>query len=74
MSTLLIGFDSAWTATNSGAIAGLVHRDDGTFLELGTPQTVDYPKAETLILQWQAKFNPVVTVIMLDQPTVVNNA
>ena len=74
MNTLLVGFDSAWTATNSGAIAGLVHRDDGTFLELGTPQTVDYPQAESRILKWQADFAPTATVIMLDQPTIVNNA
>lgn len=74
MNTLLVGFDSAWTATNSGAIAGLVHRDDGTFLELGTPQNVDYPQAEAQILRWQADFGPTATVIMLDQPTIVNNA
>jgi predicted RNase H-like nuclease len=74
VNTLLVGFDSAWTATNSGAIAGLVHRDDGTFLELGTPQTVDYPQAEARILKWQADFGPTATVIMLDQPTIVKNA
>lgn len=73
MNTLLVGFDSAWTATNSGAIAGLVHRDNGTFLELGTPQTVDYPQAEARILKWQADFAPTATVIMLDQPTIVYN-
>jgi predicted RNase H-like nuclease len=74
MITLLVGFDSAWTATNSGAIVGLVHRDDRTFLELGAPQSVDYPEAEALILKWQADVIPAVTVIMLDQPTIVNNA
>jgi predicted RNase H-like nuclease len=74
MSTLLVGFDSAWTATNSGAIAGLVHRDNGTFLELGSPQSVDYPQAEAIILKWQTEIIPAVTVIMLDQPTIVNNA
>lgn len=74
MNTLLIGFDSAWTATNSGAIAGLVHCDDRTFLELDTPQTVDYPQARARILKWQAAFTPTTTVIMLDQPIIVNNA
>lgn len=74
MNTLLVGFDSAWTATNSGALSGLVHRDDGTFLEIGTPQIVDYPQAESRILRWQADFAPTTTVIMLDQPTIVNNA
>jgi predicted RNase H-like nuclease len=74
MTTLLVGFDSAWTVANSGAIAGLVHRDDGTFLELGAPQTMNYAQAEALILKWQADIFPAVTVIMLDQPTIVNNA
>jgi predicted RNase H-like nuclease len=73
MSTLLVGLDSAWTSTNSGAIAGLVHRDDGTFVEVGAPQTVNYPQAEALILKWQAEIIPAVTVVMLDQPTIVNN-
>jgi predicted RNase H-like nuclease len=73
MSNLLVGFDSAWTATKSGAIAGLIHRDDGTFVEIGLAQTVDYPQAEALILKWQADFLPVATVIMLDQPTIVPN-
>lgn len=73
MSTLLVGFDSAWTATKSGAIAGLAHLDDGTFHELGLPQSVDFPQAEEIILKWQAEIIPTVTVIMLDQPTIVNN-
>src|SRR5262245_23114609 len=74
LTTLLVGFDSAWSVTNSGAIAGLVHRDDGTFLELGSPQSVSYAQAEALILKWQADIAPTITVIMLDQPTIVNNA
>lgn len=74
MSTLLVGFDSAWTPTNSGASVGLIHRSNGTFIELGTPQPVGYPQAESQILKWQADFAPTATVIMLDQPTIVNNA
>lgn len=73
MTTLLVGFDSAWTPGNSGAMAGLVHRDDGSFLELDVPQIVDYPEAEALIVKWQAEIVPAVTVVMLDQPTIVNN-
>ena len=33
MTTLLVGFDSAWTPTNSGALVGVLHLDDGTFHE-----------------------------------------
>ncbi len=71
--TLLVGFDSAWTLTNSGAIAGLLHLDDGSFVELGQPQTVDYREAQEIILKWQSETSPTTTVIMLDQPTIVNN-
>jgi predicted RNase H-like nuclease len=31
MTTLLIGFDSAWTAKNSGALVGVMRRDDGDY-------------------------------------------
>lgn len=68
-----MGFDSAWTVNKSGAIVGLIYREDGTFLEIGLPQTVNYPEAALLILKWQAEFSPTKTVIMLDQPTIVNN-
>lgn len=53
--TLLIGFDSAWTADNSGALAGVLRSDNGKFHELGLPQIMDYPKAEAVILRWQAE-------------------
>ena len=33
MRTLLIGFDSAWTPNNSGALIGVLRMDDGTFRE-----------------------------------------
>jgi hypothetical protein len=46
VTTLLAGFDSAWTATNSGALVGTVCLSDGTFHGLGTPQIVDYREAE----------------------------
>ena len=44
MTTLLVGFDSAWTPNNSGALIGVLRLDDGTFRELGPPLIVDYPK------------------------------
>jgi len=52
MTTLLFGFDSAWTPTNSGALVGVLHRDDGTFHEFGPPRIADYGEAEAVILQW----------------------
>ena len=74
MTMLLIGFDSAWTPNNSGALVGVLQLDDGTFHELGPPRIVDYPQAEGVILKWQAKHAPTATIILLDQPTIVKNA
>lgn len=74
MTTLLVGFDSAWTATNSGALVGVLHFDDGTFHDLGAPQIVDYREAEGVILKWQAEQVPTATIVLLDQPTIVKNA
>jgi predicted RNase H-like nuclease len=73
MTTLLVGFDSAWTPTNSGAFVGVLH-DDGKFRELGPPQIVNYSEAEGVILKWQAKQVPTATIVLLDQPTIVKNA
>jgi len=73
MDTLLVGFDSAWTPTNSGALIGVLRADDGTFNELGPPQVVNYRQAELKILDWQSQINPGATMVLLDQPTIVNN-
>jgi hypothetical protein len=40
MTTLLVGFDSAWTRNHRGALVGVLQLDDGTFHE---PQIVDFP-------------------------------
>ena len=74
MATLLVGFDSAWTRTNSGALVGVLLLDDGTFHELGPPQMVDYPQAQAVILKWQTERAPISTLILLDQPTIVENS
>lgn len=74
MTTLLVGFDSAWTTTKSGALVGMLQLDDGTFKELGLPRTVDYSDAEDVILQWQDEQSPTSTIVLLDQPTIVKNA
>ena len=74
MTTLLVGFDSAWTPTNCGALVGALRTHDGMFQDLGAPQVVDYRQAERVILDWQAEHEPKTTIVMLDQPTIVNNA
>lgn len=74
MTTLLVGFDSAWTPTKFGALVGVLHRDDGTFRELGPPRIANYRQAEAVILQWQAEQKPTATIVLLDQPTIVKNA
>ncbi len=74
MTTLLVGFDSPWTPTNSGALVGVLHFDGGTFRYLGAPQIVNYPQAEDVILKWQAEQVPTATIVLLDQPTIVKNA
>jgi predicted RNase H-like nuclease len=74
MTTLLVGFDSAWTPTNSGALVGVLHLDDGTFRGLGAPRIVDYRKAENAILEWQDEQVLTATIVLLDQPTIVKNA
>jgi predicted RNase H-like nuclease len=73
MTTLLIGFDSAWTPNHSGALAGVLQLDDGTFHELGPPRIVNFPEAQEIILQWQAELGPTATIVLLDQPTIVKN-
>ena len=74
MATLLVGFDSAWTRTNSGALVGALLLDDGIFHDLGPPRIVDYPQAQAAILKWQAERVPMSTIILLDQPTIVENS
>jgi predicted RNase H-like nuclease len=74
MTTLLVGFDSAWTPTNSGAIVPVLQLDDGTFRELSLPESANFHEAEAAILKWEAEQNPTATIILLDQPTIVKNA
>ena len=73
MSDLLIGFDSAWTPGNQGAIAAALLTDGGILLELGTPLTANFHQAGNLIESWRTKYKPAMTLIMIDQPTIVMN-
>lgn len=74
MSSLLVGFDSAWTPGNRGAITAALRHDDGTFVEVGDPEPVDFREATGVIRRWQEDHVPASTLILLDQPTVVANA
>lgn len=73
MSILLVGFDSAWTPTNAGALVGVLRLNEGIFQELGPPQIVDYPQAKRVILNWQRVKAPTATIVLLDQPAIVEN-
>ena len=73
MTTLLVGFDSAWTRMNVGAIVGAVLHDDGNITELGLPRLVQYENAAEIICQWQATHHASSTLVLLDQPTIVVN-
>jgi predicted RNase H-like nuclease len=70
---LFIGFDSAWSENNSGAIVGVLRKDDGSYLHLGDPQKANFDKATTIIEEWKEKYKPVTTLIFIDQPIIVKN-
>jgi len=74
VSMLLVGFDSAWTARNTGGLVGVVRAADGRILELGDPRSVRYAEAARIIRGWQVEHRPASTIILLDQPTIVPNA
>lgn len=72
--TLLIGFDSAWTCHRRGAIVGIVREPDGALLELGVPRPANFDEAAAVVADWRSSEPAAMTVIMLDQPTIVKNA
>lgn len=71
--TLVIGFDSAWSGNNSGAIVGALRKDDGSYTHLGDPQIVDFKNATEQINKWQEESRSKTTLILIDQPTIVPN-
>ena len=73
MTTLLVGFDSAWTPGKRGAITAALRRRDGTFQEVAAPKEADFPHAQAHIVDWQAQHSPQSTLILIDQPTIVVN-
>ena len=74
MTTLIVGFDSAWTPHNEGAIVGVIKGNDGRYSALGPPVTANFARAEELISAWQKTQLTDLTLVMLDQPTIVRNA
>jgi len=73
MGTLLVGFDSAWTRTNAGAIVGALIDDTGGIHELGLPRLVRYAEARDVVAAWQLAHLPSLTLVLIDQPTIVEN-
>ncbi|MFN2315799.1 MAG: DUF429 domain-containing protein [Gemmatimonadales bacterium] len=73
MTTLLVGFDSAWTAKNAGAVVGVLRGAGGELTELGLPVTADFSEAAIRIGDWKEEYKPARTLVMLDQPTIVPN-
>jgi predicted RNase H-like nuclease len=71
---LLVGFDAAWTARGTGAIVAVLRTRSGEVEELGPPRLVSYADAIHQLERWQAEHRPASTLVMLDQPTIVNNA
>ena len=74
MTILIVGFDSAWTAHNEGAIVGVIRGNDGRYSALGPPVAANFAKAEELIASWQNSHPTDLALIMLDQPTIVRNS
>lgn len=71
--TLVVGFDSAWSGNNSGAIVGVLRQDDGFYSPLGTPLKVNFDEATKQIKKWQDDPCITSTLILIDQPTIVPN-
>ncbi len=73
-SILIVGFDSAWTRKNSGAIVGVIRQANGFYKTLGDPEVANFEKATKIIETWQKDYSPSVTLILIDQPTIVPNS
>jgi predicted RNase H-like nuclease len=72
--SLLVGFDSAWTARKSGALVGVLRSASGGYEDLGPPQISDFKNARQSILDWQSAYSPGSTIVMLDQPCIVQKS
>ncbi|MCM2374678.1 DUF429 domain-containing protein [Aporhodopirellula aestuarii] len=71
MKTVLFGFDSAWSSTNKGAIAGASVDGDQKCELILSPTTADFPHAKQLIDSLRADARQ--AIIFVDQPHIVVN-
>ncbi len=71
MATLIVGYDSAWTAGKCGAVTAVALADDGSTRSLGSPQSANFDTARQVIHRWQQTTRPDRTVLLIDQPTIV---
>lgn len=77
--SLIIGFDSAWTAHNKGAIVAVIIQSDTqteiqNYKLLQNPTIVDWAGALEQVRTWIERYSPDSTKIYIDQPTIVKNA
>jgi predicted RNase H-like nuclease len=71
---LIVGFDSAWSASNRGAIAGALLADDRIAIPLEEPRPANFDEAADLIFRWRTEHHPKSTTVLIDQPTIVKNS
>ena len=69
---LLIGFDSAWSAHNRGALVGAVCVDQHC-RAISAPVQANFTQALEIIHQWQQQWQPEQTWVGIDQPVIVPN-
>ena len=70
MNEAFVGFDSAWSSQNKGAICYAIYRKD-VLIEVGFPQSASFTEAAGIIGELQAKCADV--LIAIDQPLIVPN-
>ena len=63
--TLLVGFDSAWTRENRGAIIGVFRENDGTLRELDRPRVANFTEASDAVSEWRTKTCPGATIVLM---------
>ncbi|MCB1643211.1 MAG: hypothetical protein KDI37_15890 [Xanthomonadales bacterium] len=68
--TLIVGFDSAWTAGKQGGIVAVAAGDAGYVL-VCPPTNVRFFDATTMVKAWRHEHSQI--LLMLDQPTIVAN-
>lgn len=73
MTTLAVGFDSAWTAGNKGAIVGAAFSEHQSIRSLGCPLVAGFEDAADTVARWQQETGATKTIIAIDQPTIVCN-